>query len=111
MKTIERTDELQLINAVEQYLKLTCYESYIGNDLETVFKHARKNGDYRFKMLNIIEKFILEQINSVESLSEIDKTYNDLISNGAVSVFEPITEPWGQRTCYIADPEGKLTEV
>lgn len=46
MKTIERTDELQLINAVEQYLKLTCYESYIGNDLETVFKHARKNGDY-----------------------------------------------------------------
>ncbi|APF21959.1 hypothetical protein [Clostridium butyricum] len=60
MKTIERTDELQLINAVEQYLKLTCYESYIGNDLETVFKYARKNGDYRFKMLNIIEKFILE---------------------------------------------------
>lgn len=111
MKTIERTNELQLINAVEEYLKLTCYESYIGNDLETVFKQARKNGDYRFKMLNIIEKFILEQIKSVENLYEIDKTYNNLISNGEVSVCEPITEPWGQRTCYIADLEGKLTEV
>ncbi|WP_283624500.1 glyoxalase [Clostridium butyricum] len=42
---------------------------------------------------------------------EIDKTYNNLISTGEVSVCEPITEPWGQRTCYIADPEEKLTEV
>lgn len=42
---------------------------------------------------------------------EIDKTYNNLISTGEVSVYEPITEPWGQRTCYIADLEGKLTEV
>ena len=21
------------------------------------------------------------------------------------------TEPWGQRTCYIADPEGNLVEI
>ena len=23
----------------------------------------------------------------------------------------PTTEPWGQRTCYIADPEGNLIEI
>jgi len=24
---------------------------------------------------------------------------------------EPTIEPWGQRTCYIADPEGNLIEI
>ncbi len=23
----------------------------------------------------------------------------------------PTTEPWGQRTCYISDPEGNLIEI
>lgn len=27
------------------------------------------------------------------------------------SVLEPELEPWGQRTCYIADPEGNLIEI
>lgn len=26
-------------------------------------------------------------------------------------VLEPELEPWGQRTCYIADPEGNLIEI
>ena len=30
---------------------------------------------------------------------------------GAVSVLAPETEMWGQRTCYIADPEGNLIEI
>lgn len=29
----------------------------------------------------------------------------------APSVLEPDLEPWGQRTCYIADPEGNLIEI
>lgn len=33
------------------------------------------------------------------------------IAAGAESVMEPTTEPWGQRTCYIADPEGNLIEI
>jgi extradiol dioxygenase family protein len=33
------------------------------------------------------------------------------LSKGAVSVLKPTTEPWGQRTCYIADPEGNLIEI
>ena len=42
---------------------------------------------------------------------EVDKAYADAIAKGAVSVLEPETEPWGQRTCYIADPEGNLVEI
>ena len=26
-------------------------------------------------------------------------------------LLEPELEPWGQRTCYIADPEGNLIEI
>lgn len=37
--------------------------------------------------------------------------YENAISKGATPVLEPITEPWGQRTCYIADPEGNLIEI
>ena len=30
---------------------------------------------------------------------------------GAKPVLSPETEEWGQRTCYIADPEGNLIEI
>ena len=33
------------------------------------------------------------------------------ISKGATSLLEPTTEPWGQRTCFIADPEGNVIEI
>ncbi len=47
----------------------------------------------------------------VDTFDEVDKTYDEVISKGAVSVLAPETEPWGQRTCYIADPEGNLIEI
>lgn len=47
----------------------------------------------------------------VDSYDEVDKTFAKVVSNGAVPVLEPATEPWGQRTCYIADPEGNLIEI
>ena len=47
----------------------------------------------------------------VDTFDEVDEEYNKAISKGAVSVLEPTTEPWGQRTCYIADPEGNLIEI
>ena len=47
----------------------------------------------------------------VDTFAEVDKAYEDAISKGAVSVLPPETEPWGQRTCYIADPEGNLIEI
>lgn len=47
----------------------------------------------------------------VDTYEEVDKAYNDAVSKGAVSVLPPEDEPWGQRTCYIADPEGNLIEI
>lgn len=48
---------------------------------------------------------------SVENYAAVDKAYADVIKAGAKSILEPTTEPWGQRTCYIADPEGNLIEI
>ena len=47
----------------------------------------------------------------VENYSEVDKVYREVINKGAISVMAPNTEPWGQRTCYVADPEGNLIEI
>ena len=47
----------------------------------------------------------------VDTFEEVDEEYAKAINKGAVSVLEPTTEPWGQRTCYIADPEGNLIEI
>ncbi|MDO4542927.1 MAG: VOC family protein [Clostridia bacterium] len=47
----------------------------------------------------------------VDSFDEVDKMYERVIQNGAASVLAPETEPWGQRTCYISDPEGNLIEI
>ncbi|HRR76260.1 MAG TPA: VOC family protein [Ruminococcus sp.] len=47
----------------------------------------------------------------VDTFEEVDLEYRKAIEKGAESVLEPTTEPWGQRTCYIADPEGNLIEI
>ena len=47
----------------------------------------------------------------VDTFEEVDKVYADAIAKGAISVLAPETEVWGQRTCYIADPEGNLVEI
>ena len=47
----------------------------------------------------------------VDTFDEVDAAFKDVVSKGAAPVLEPTTEPWGQRTCYIADPEGNLIEI
>ncbi|MBE6890247.1 MAG: glyoxalase [Ruminococcaceae bacterium] len=47
----------------------------------------------------------------VDTFEEVDEEYQKAVEKGAVSVLAPETEPWGQRTCYIADPEGNLIEI
>lgn len=47
----------------------------------------------------------------VDTFEEVDKCFADVVGKGATPVLEPTTEPWGQRTCYIADPEGNLIEI
>ena len=47
----------------------------------------------------------------VDTFEEVDIEFNKAVAKGAVPILEPITEPWGQRTCYISDPEGNLIEI
>ena len=44
----------------------------------------------------------------VDTYEEVDKQYKNAIDHGAASLLEPTTEPWGQRTCFIAAPEGNI---
>ncbi len=47
----------------------------------------------------------------VPSYADVDKEYQHALHHGAISVLPPTTEPWGQRTCYVADPDGNLIEI
>ncbi len=47
----------------------------------------------------------------VDGYEEVDRAYNRAVAMGAQSIFSPQTMEWGQRTCYVADPEGNLVEI
>ena len=46
-----------------------------------------------------------------ESFAEVDAVFADVTARGARPVMPPTTMPWGQRTCYVADPAGNLIEI
>lgn len=46
----------------------------------------------------------------VDNFSAVDAAYAEVVAKGARPVLPPVTCPWGQRTCYVADPEGNLVE-
>jgi len=92
-------------NTTNVYLEKdgTLFLLYRRTDFE---KMVRKNFEYVQK-LNGHSEIAL----GVENYKAVDRTYNEVLEKGALSVLEPTTEPWGQRTCYIADPEGNLIEI
>ena len=47
----------------------------------------------------------------LKEYEDVDKEYKRLMDLGVESVFPPTTMPWGQRTCYVSDPEGNLLEI
>lgn len=53
----------------------------------------------------------LELAFHVPTFKDVDEEYARVTALGAKSVFAPQTMPWGQRTCYVADPEGNLIEI
>lgn len=81
----------------------TLFLMYGRNDFENMTKRAFSYP----KELNGTFEIALK----VKNYNEVDVVYNDLISKGVKSVMEPKTMPWGQRTSYIADPEGNLIEI
>ena len=87
---------------------------YLIKDGTLVMLYERKNFE---KMTNRKYEY-LKGLNGhfeialyVDTFEEVDEEYAKAINKGAVPVLEPTTEPWGQRTCYIADPEGNLIEI
>ena len=92
-------------NTVNVYLKKdgVLFMLYERKNFEKMTGHAYEylkglNGHYEIAM-------------KVDSFSEVDETFGEVVARGAKPVMQPETMPWGQRTCYVADPEGNLIEI
>ena len=97
IKEEENTDNVYLIKDGTLFLL------YGRKDFETL---TGKRYEY-LKGINAHSEMALY----VDSFSQVDEEYQKAIDNGATSLLEPTTEPWGQRTCFIADPEGNIIEI
>lgn len=42
---------------------------------------------------------------------DVDAAFAELVAAGAEGVCPPVDRPWGQRTAYVADPDGHLVEL
>ena len=80
-----------------------CLIMYSRNDFE---KMVSKTFNYP-KGLN----GTMEIAFNLDKYEDVDIEYKRLIGLGIESVFSPTTMPWGQRTCYLSDPEGNLLEI
>ena len=92
-------------DAVNVYLKKdgVLFMLYERKNFEKMTGHAYEylkglNGHYEIAL-------------KVDSFAEVDQTFAAVTARGAAPVMAPETMPWGQRTCYVADPEGNLIEI
>ena len=46
-----------------------------------------------------------------DSVEELDKTYETLLTKGATGIHAPQNMPWGQRTALFSDPDGNIHEI
>lgn len=97
IKESEDTDNVYLLKDGTLFLL------YGRNDFE---KLTNKKYEY-LKGVNAHSEMALY----VDTFQEVDEQYQNAISRGATSLLAPTTEPWGQRTCFIADPEGNIIEI
>jgi lactoylglutathione lyase len=44
-------------------------------------------------------------------VDDVDAVHDELVTAGATVVTPPGDRPWGQRTAYVADPDGYLIEL
>jgi len=47
----------------------------------------------------------------VPNFSDVDKEFERVTDAGAKPIYNPTTEPFDMRVCYVADPEGNLIEI
>jgi len=87
---------------------------YLIKDCTLFMLYERKN----FEMMTDRQYEYLSGLNGhfeialyVDTFEEVDAQYAQILAKGGTSVLPPTMEPWGQRTCYIADPEGNLIEI
>ncbi len=108
---------------VRFYRDVLGFEITEGEDAENVYLikdgtlfmlYARKN----FEKMTSRKYEYLKGVNGhfeialyVDTFEEVDQEYARIVAQGGRPVLPPTTEPWGQRTCYIADPEGNLIEI
>ena len=108
---------------VRFYRDVLGFEITEGEDAENVYLikygtlfmlYARKN----FEQMTSRKYDYIKGLNghfeialSVDTIDDVDTAYAEAVAKGARPVLEPTTEPWGQRTCYVADPEGNLIEI
>ena len=92
-------------NASNVYLKKdgTLFLLYRKSDFEKMtgksFSYVKGfNGHYEIAL-------------SVSNYATVDSAFERVTNLGAQAVMPPTTEPWGQRSCYVADPEGNLIEI
>lgn len=92
-------------NASNVYLEKdgTLFLLYRRTDFESMTNHKF----YYAKPVNGHFEIAL----SVENFETVDKAFQEVTEKGATPILAPTTEPWGQRTCYVADPEGNLIEI
>jgi len=108
---------------------VTFYRDIIG--LETNWKKGEPNAEFQTGECKLImygrkdfEKMTSQEYGypkgnngtmeiafEMKTYEEVDKEYKRLMDLGVKSIFPPTTMEWGQRTSYVADPEGNLIEI
>lgn len=48
---------------------------------------------------------------SLGEVADVDQAYEELRTAGVSFAKAPTTQPWGQRTAHMADPDGNLLEI
>jgi len=48
---------------------------------------------------------------NVEAPDAVDGAYRAMVAAGGRSLAEPVTQDWGGRSAYVADPEGNTWEI
>lgn len=73
-----------------------------------IFAEAVNQPYYSPKGLNLT----MEVAIGVPTKDDVDREYERLTALGVQPLFgEPVTQPWGQRNFWIADPEGNYIEI